>query len=228
MCYGTFRNIVGEEKIKLFQNFSGKTDDDCTDFILLYKLWKEFHTVRKEPENNTSREESNEMDPTEYQDESNLTTIGNQLELGQNNIHMSEPSGPTMPNHEDLFRDIEERKCFGYNLELVDLENIPIIFNDMPMQIESNVIIEEVQTMADENNDDIQNNVPINLENVLKYAKTPQRKGERNTERTSFVITGTSWRENKRKQEEEKLAKELEKKEKNATRTKISKNSKKS
>ncbi|XP_074035379.1 uncharacterized protein [Leptinotarsa decemlineata] len=113
MGYETFQNILGEEKIKLFQNFCGKTDDDCTDFILLHKLWKEFHTVRKEPEKNTSRGESNELDPTEYQDEFNLTTIENQLELGQNNIHMSEPSVPTEPNLEDLDREYFEWKRIG-------------------------------------------------------------------------------------------------------------------
>lgn len=55
----------------------------------------------------------------------------------------------------------------------VNFENIPNSFNDMLMQIEGNVTIEEVHTKADENNDDIQNNIPINLENVLKYVKTP-------------------------------------------------------
>lgn len=64
MCFQIFQNVLDEEKIKLFQNFSGKTDDDCTDFILLYKLWRELHLVRKEPEENTSREEINEMGST--------------------------------------------------------------------------------------------------------------------------------------------------------------------
>lgn len=34
-----------------------------------------------------------------------------------------------------------------------------------------------------------------------------------NTESTSFIIAGFNWRENKRKQKEEKFAKELEKQE---------------
>lgn len=48
------------------------------------------------------------------------------------------------------------------------LEYIPNIFHDMLIQSEGNVIIEEVHSKIDENNDDIQYNVPINLENDWK------------------------------------------------------------
>lgn len=213
--YSKFVEIVGENKINIFETLvSDKERND--DFLGLYKIYQYFHSdLRFQEESiNTDQQQTNKAAITFDQplDEVLLTIDPENLPdnvLMQDNVEII---------FEDFFEPTKQSESTAYT-ESVHLAE-PIVHEEPTEYTEPSEFVEstELITVACIQSD--------NLSKYLQCPQTPSRKGKKNSQRSSFVIT-SSWfkraevekrekkerddrekAERKRKREEAKEAKE--------------------
>uniref|UniRef100_A0A6P7GYB2 Uncharacterized protein LOC114347980 n=1 Tax=Diabrotica virgifera virgifera TaxID=50390 RepID=A0A6P7GYB2_DIAVI len=105
-------------------------------------------------------------------------------------IMIANNSSQLMPNSDKILIEVIEQQEIQQDDNIIDIMNIPIIFNSDALET-SNTVPEPDGTIA----------------NYLQYFNTPERKGVKQTDRSSFILSSTMWRETQDKKEKEKQRK---------------------
>lgn len=208
ITYEIFKNAVGYEKILQFVN--EKPNENTSDLIL-FKLWKKF----QEAEQNKKIEEINEQNNFE----NSVDQQGEKNQDAENKKKDNDDTKEKQTIEHFMPERITDQELLNQDISIMDFDDIPIIFEDVPIE---NVIVDDVSSFDgnEKKNENMENkeNDKDYLQQILTLPKTPLRTGKRNNEKTSFVITGTVWRELKQKEEEKKFMMELEKQERKKQR----------
>ena len=209
LSYKKFISIIGTDKLKKITEL----DDKATyEDMLLNKILKEFDTV-SEPLRTAHEGEVKIIYELE---KSEIDTIDSKVELQSSTIPNTQPNTSLDCCSNFYVADaILEEKSFTSttenNCQIFNIEEIPIIISEeqhiselvndkMETQIEANKLITSEQDQSKDS-----------LKDCLDWPMTPQRKGKRQTDHDSYVLTSTVWKKNKMEKEETKRQKEIEK-----------------
>lgn len=223
ITFSKFKDIIGPTKVNLFTNIDIQLERD--EDIILYKLWKEFQNT------NTEIIQERETNILENVEENLQTEIGNALtkdgveiaNYNSNDVNTPETladmsevnilSAPILIEDDGVWHEITLN-----NLEKIAVDDSMEIVEDNPNEI----------TTANSNEMNINNanriimNDPIGnttnnitqgeldkgtIEQYLHYPNTPQRKGKKTSQKTSFILSSSSW---KRFHDDKELKKQTE------------------
>lgn len=232
ITFGQFKNILGIEKIKWLAN-SPITADLSEDDINFKKMIDLF--VKNSPEKATHGKEvatlRNKETDKKSVDKTECTTEENETK-NKNEIYEAEEQGQVIENY-TATEDIDLTSHNSNMYHTFKLEDIPIILEKDMIHLKSDTTdtIEIIEYniaedgVSGENGemvkkDDPDSTAPVFdeeacLENYIFYPKTPERKGKKNTEKLSFVLTSSSRQRDHlkkiKKKKEEEEAKEKRK-----------------
>lgn len=235
ISYQTFEEIVGKDIISKFEKYE-EDNSHSKEFTLLYEIWMQFDNKRDKSQNSNEnlskelntllrdgdtnkeifedKETINADGDIEYQNINNLKEIIDDNCIDQH-IKMLTKRINEDTNSEgiDIKKPVSEEQLNHDHVQYYDIENLPIVLDTS----ESNILIQEVTFDSGAIGEVTVKSVDINesssLSEILYWPNTPKRKATRQTKKVPYVITGTEWRENKRKEVEEKVKKEAEKEE---------------
>uniref|UniRef100_A0A6P7EZ51 Uncharacterized protein LOC114324264 n=1 Tax=Diabrotica virgifera virgifera TaxID=50390 RepID=A0A6P7EZ51_DIAVI len=191
LSYKDFSRIVGNRIIQEFNNdYKDVTENKQP---LLFKLWKSFKHILQ----------AREVIPVEQQT-LNMPT--------DSTVHTEEPEPSDFNINEIPVLIVSHDQILDGELD----ENIQIInVQDMPPE---HTGTEQIELSRPNNNENTNEQRPPNLNETLQFAKTPKRKGNRNTEKITYAITSTQWIKRKAEEEESKKKIAAEKEERKRQR----------
>lgn len=227
----TFKNIVGENKLKEFEKIESINDEvHSEDFALLYNVYTAFEA------SGINKEQNVKKSPTIIED-----TVS-QLDDTEQTFEKDDAIVETLPDSLILPNTLENDEtatllvsATNNDLENLDIQNLPIVFSENWItSVEEESVIQDITIIENEdiliNNCTEMNNDVLNIphysrensldnsslgntsiESILQWPITPKRKGIKQTERLPFVLTSTQWKKMHNEKEELKRKKELEK-----------------
>lgn len=226
ITFEKFKEIAGNTLLKKFENFASL--HETNEVNILYKLWLEFGIpIQKEEESAIESDMETEVvdidiievDREEEPSENLRLTATNSfiediqplkcsLECSTTNQKTGQLVELPNKNIDNTFNIFKGRPLDNFSKlnheQLVPDENINIL--NVEFVLEENGKLIEMPEFSKQVVE-IKGNT---LDEHLYWPKTPERKGVKNTTRVPFVISSTSWKQIKDKQEKEKKLKEQE------------------
>ncbi|KAI4466744.1 hypothetical protein MML48_2g00006030 [Holotrichia oblita] len=197
MNYETFKGIVGKELLSKFETFSEMQENES--FNKLYDMWKFFHNNNDVPDINTPKDstgttnlinsdgEGNQI-PTDQSANSELFDIAN-IEIVYEDSPLINNNG-TDPS--DCGVKINLKKDVR-STSAIDNISEPVADNLLMSSASDRKEQEAETTPVKDSAKSVQTDIQI--DNVLYWPVTPERKGKQNTERVPFVITAAKWQD---------------------------------
>lgn len=212
ITYGTFANIVGQEKINKFRNIKSSNivkDDNNENFFLLYNIWQSFQNVTDaRPEAKTA---ANHKEVTCRPDKSNLPQV-HRDECLDKLTDKVEKYGVVDENQMEF--EIQGKN----NQQSNQAKEIEVV-QEVENQINISTPAKQQLSVESPAFKVVNNNSSFGK--YLVWPKTPERKGKRETERFPYAITSEKYKkmfkaknEKKRKIEEEKIERKKKRDEK--------------
>ncbi|KAI4460648.1 tc5 transposase dna-binding domain [Holotrichia oblita] len=221
MMYDQFKNIVGEQRIELFERIEQFDEDSSDEFIILYKLYREFKKHDKNWQRETPTEPANsndilvdmETDHIEiiFQDsvdmnfnEKTNTNITKHIEVNSDPVAINAIEcnmTKTMPfdnqpseEHEERDKSIEKILTLERELEINNQTSEHITERISMQELTNLKQIGNCQSPLRENTE--ANAINTSLRDFVLWPKTPERKGKKQSERLPFVLTSSGWKKN--------------------------------
>lgn len=244
ITYDQFKNIVGEERIEIFERIEQYDEDSSDEFIILYKLYREFKKKRLEEICGESEKLNDilvdmiETDNIEivFQDivesDFNEETIENMNTNTTKEINNEPMAFDTIEQNMTKKTDLgiqlpdKDNRRDEYIEEDISLERQLQIYNQTTEHIIEDIISSQKPTNSVSvlREHTKTNQINTSLRDFVVWPKTPERKGKKQSEKLPFVLTSSGWKKiqmekiETKKQEQEK--KEARKSERESKKTK--------
>lgn len=224
ISYVQFKNIVGEEKINLFKCIESFDIDSNDEFLLLYKIYREFKKSHSNNSNNMSIDKETDNIDIIFEDNTNTQNHSETYSnIGHEEIANAEEVSVTitttnMIETEEIVEtdiiDIPENPLTNkmiLNEHSTNTENVPEM--DLIQENQENIEVDQnkiyTKSLPEEKPEK-------NIRDYVLWPKTPERKGKKDSKRLPFVLTSTNW---KKIQMEKLDSKKLEEERKESRKT---------
>lgn len=215
--FSKFKDIIGSEKHNLFTQMDQQMDAqlETDEHNILYQLWKEFKYSNTEETHEEATLFAENLNDKVQTKETRITEangseidVSNSMVVDENqneDVQISNSSVLTISN--------------TLNISEVDIVSAPIYIENYESNVWHEIIIDnpknpsndipkenrEKFTSESENNliqEELRNGT--NLNQYLYYPDTPQRKGKKQSERPSFILSSSSWKQFQDEKEQKK------------------------
>lgn len=210
--FSKFKEIIGSTKVNLFTNTNVqfKTKEDK----ILYDLWKEFQLTNTEKIDEEAAtvpeilEENLESETGEVlgveENGSGIDVTNNMVYVDQNDGNVSSSENLNFVKSSEVELDVLSapiviEKDGVWHEIIIDNPNKVTIdnLNEITLDNPNEIAIDSINEIADNTENDIMPEIRGrgSLDQYLHYPNTPQRKGSKTSEKPSFVLSSSSWKQ---------------------------------